>query len=115
MLSINWYTKETINIQDAPSKTIQMLDEIQENLFNQAKTFMDKHTTKVSTWNEFKRDINNGFVVCGWDGTEETEMKIKQETKATIRCLPFEQNIQNSKCIYTNNSAKYIAVFSKAY
>ena len=76
---------------------------------------MDEHTTTVSTWDTFKQNINNGFVVCGWDGTEETERKIKQETKETIRCLPFDQNIQNLNCIYTNNPAQYLAVFSKAY
>ena len=84
-------------------------------ILNQAKTFMNDHTTKVSTWDEFKKDINDGFVICGWDGNEETEIKIKQETKATIRCLPFDQDIQNIKCIYTNNPAQYLAVFSKAY
>ena len=108
-------TKETVSIHDSAAKTIQLLDEIQDNLFNQAKTFMDEHTTTVSTWDTFKQNINNGFVVCGWDGTEETERKIKQETKATIRCLPFDQNIQNLNCIYTNNPAQYLAVFSKAY
>ena len=94
---------------------IQLLDDIQTNLFNQAKDFMDEHTSTVSTWDEFKRNINNGFVMCGWDGTQETEIKIKEKTKATIRCLPFNQNIKNLKCIYSGNDAKYLSVFSKAY
>ena len=82
---------------------------------NQAKQFMDDHTTTASTWDEFKENINNGFVICGWDGSEETEMKIKVETKATIRCIPSNQNIKNLKCIYSGNNAKYLSVFAKAY
>ena len=62
-----------------------------------------------------ENNINDGFVICGWDGLEKTEQKIKQETKATIRCLPLQQDIENIKCIYSDNDAKYLAVFSKAY
>ena len=108
-------TKQTININDASQITINLLDKIQNNLFIQAKDFMDVHTKEAHTWEEFKTNINQGFVICGWDGTEETESKIKEETKATIRCLPFDQNIKNLKCIYSGNDAKYLSVFSKAY
>ena len=76
---------------------------------------MDKNTTHASTWGEFKTNIENGFVICGWDGTEDTEIKIKEETKATIRCLPFKQDIKNLKCIYSDKDAKYLSVFAKAY
>lgn len=108
-------SKQTINIDNASKMIITLLDEIQNNLFNQAKSFMEEHTASVSTWDEFKENINNGFVVCGWDGTEDTEIKIKAETKATIRCLPFDQKINKLKCIYSGNKAKYLSVFSKAY
>ena len=108
-------TKKTVKINAAANNIIKLLDEIQNNLFNQAKQFMDNHTTCVSTWEEFKQHVNNGFVICGWDGNQDTETKIKEETKATIRCLPFEQDIENLKCIYSGNDAKYLSVFSKAY
>ena len=108
-------TKQTIKIDTAIDIIMPLLDEIQNNLLNQAKNFMDNHTATVSTWDEFKQNINNGFIICGWDGSEETETKIKEATKATIRCLPFEQKIKKIKCIYSGNDAKYLAVFSKAY
>ena len=108
-------TKQTVNINDASNVIIELLDSIQSNLFNQAQSFMDSHTVNVNTWDEFKENINNGFVICGWDGQSESESKIKNETKATIRCLPFEQNIDNLQCVYSGNKAKYVAVFSKAY
>ena len=108
-------TKQTVNIDDAADIIMNLLDEIQNSLFNQAKTFMDSHTTCVSTWEEFQANVNNGFIVCGWDGNEATETKIKNETKATIRCLPFDQKIENLKCIYSGKDAKYLAVFAKAY
>jgi len=108
-------TKQTVKINDAANIISNLLHEIQNNLFNQAKDFMDSHTTCVSTWDDFKKNIDNGFVVCGWDGKNETETKIKQETKATIRCLPLEQNIDDLKCIYSGTDAKYLSVFSKAY
>ena len=108
-------TKQTMDITDSSKALIQLLDDIQNNLFNQAKDFMDQNTASVSTWDEFKTTIANGFVICGWDGTEETETKIKEETKATIRCLPFNQDIKNIKCIYSGNDAKYLSVFAKAY
>ena len=56
-----------------------------------------------------------GFITCGWDGTKETESLIKQETKATIRCIPFNQNLKDLKCIYSNKPAKYEVVFARAY
>ena len=108
-------SKQTINIKDASNIIMNLLDEIQRNLFNQAKQFMDSNTTCVATWDEFKENVNNGFIICGWDGQNDTETKIKNETKATIRCLPFEQNIKNLKCIYSGNDAKYVAIFAKAY
>ena len=108
-------TKQTVTINDASNVIIELLDSIQSNLFNQAQSFMDSHTVNVNTWDEFKENINNGFVICGWDGQSESESKIKNETKATIRCLPFEQNIDNLQCVYSGNKAKYVAVFSKAY
>ena len=75
-------TKQTVNINDASNVIIELLDSIQSNLFNQAQSFMDSHTVNVNTWDEFKENINNGFVICGWDGQSESESKIKNETKS---------------------------------
>ena len=65
---------------------------------------------------KFKQLITQGaFISCGWDGTDETEIAIKQETNATIRCIPEQQNIKNLKCIYSQQPAKYEVIFAKAY
>tara|TARA_B100000029_G_C17573010_1_gene957287 strand:+ start:400 stop:1869 length:1470 start_codon:yes stop_codon:yes gene_type:complete len=108
--------KNQLPITDSANYLNTTLQDIQTSLFNQAKQFQDNNTHIVNTYSEFKSIIHDGgFAVCGWDGTNITEEKIKKETKATIRCIPFEQNIDNLKCIYSNNQAKYKVVFSKAY
>ena len=95
-------------------KTI--LEEIQNNLFNQAKEFRNKNTHDVKTYDEFKNIINNGgFVRCGWDGDSETELKIKEETKATIRCIPFNEDPKGLKCVYSGKKAKHEVIYAKAY
>ena len=58
---------------------------------------------------------NKGFIKCGWDGNSKTELIIKEETKATIRCIPFEQNIKNKKCIFSGTPAKFEVIFAKSY
>ena len=94
----------------------QVLEDIQNSLFTQAKKFQDDNTYTVETYSEFKSIINKGgFVICGWDGTHDTEEKIKTDTKATIRCIPFDQDVNNLKCIYSSNKAQYKVIFSKAY
>ena len=93
-----------------------MLEDIQANLFNEALAFQKENTFTANSYEEFKNLINKGaFIRCGWDGDPETEEKIKNETSATIRCIPFEQNIQDLKCIYTSNKAKFNVIFAKAY
>ena len=93
-----------------------MLKEIQDNLYEQAKLFRDKHTHKVKSYVEFKEIIDSGgFIRCGWDGEEETELKIKEETKATIRCIPFDENPENLSCVYSNRPAKHEVIYAKAY
>ena len=108
--------KETISINDS-FKTIQSsLSNIQETLFSQAKKFQEDNTFTVDNYNDFKTQINEGgFIRCGWDGSPESENKIKEETKATIRCIPLNQNISNLNCIYSNRPAQYEVIFSKAY
>ena len=109
-------SKTTISIDNLNQKTISYLNEIQDNLFNQANNFMDSNIHKVSTYEEFSDIISTGgFVRCGWDGTSETENIIKDETKATIRCIPFNESSSNLKCIRTGNNAKHEVIFAKAY
>ena len=93
-----------------------LLEKIQDNLFQEAKTFRDINTHSVSTYVEFCSAIEaGGFVRCGWDGSPDTESKIKEETKATIRCIPFNEKPDGKYCILSGNPAKYEAIFAKAY
>ena len=108
--------KETISIDNTAQTIESYLVDIQNNLFNQAKLFRDNNTYTISNYDDFKKQINEGgFVQCGWDGLAETEEKIKNDTKATIRCILFEQNLTDLKCIYSDSSAKFEVIFSKAY
>ena len=95
---------------------IDILDQIQNNLYNQAKDFRDNNTHSVNTYGEFKNIIKNGgFVRCGWDGKQDTELKIKEETKATIRCIPFNENPKDLTCIFSGNEAMHEVIFAKSY
>ncbi len=109
--------KMSFNITEAANEVSLLLEDIQDNLFQSAKNFRDSNTYTSSTYDDFKSLVTKGgFIKCGWDGSSETENKIKKETKATIRCIPFDQkNAIDLKCIYTGNPAKYEVIFSKAY
>ncbi|MDA9594326.1 proline--tRNA ligase [bacterium] len=108
--------KISISKNELSIKIKTILEEIQNNLFNQAKEFRNKNTHKVKTYDEFKNIINNGgFVRCGWDGDSETELKIKEETKATIRCIPFNEDPKGLKCVYSGKKAKHEVIYAKAY
>ena len=107
--------KSTVKIDDANKLLVNNLNDIQKCLYNEALNFKNQNTFQTNDYNEFKKIITEGgFVECGWDGNEETETKIKSETNATIRCIPFNQE-KKLKCIYTQNPAKYTVVFAKAY
>jgi len=107
--------KSTVKIDDANKLLVNNLNDIQKCLYNEALNFKNKNTFQTDDYNKFKKIISDGgFVECGWDGNEETETKIKSETNATIRCIPFNQE-KKLKCIYTQNPAKYTVVFAKAY
>lgn len=94
----------------------QLLEEIQKNLFQKALTLRQQNTRKVDTWEEFKQEIEKGgFLLCHWDGTTETELKIKEETKATIRCIPLDNPQEDGKCIYTGKPSKQRVIFAKNY
>jgi len=92
------------------------LIDIQKCLFKQALDFRNVNTHKVSDYTEFKKIIKEGgFVRCGWDGSEETEAQIKEETKASIRCIPFDENPDGLTCIFSSRVAEHEAIFAKAY
>ena len=108
--------KYTISFDELSEKINTLLIEIQSNLLNQAKSFRDNNTHTVQSYKEFKDIIESGgFIRCGWDGSEETESKIKEETKATIRCIPFDENPKNLNCIYSGVPAKHEVIYAKAY
>ncbi len=109
-------TKSSEPIEGIADKIAALLDEIQETLFNKALDFRSEHTTTVNSYDEFKDVINGkgGFVLAHWDGTAETEEKVKDETKATIRCIPFD-DAEEGTCIFTGKPSKQRVVFAKAY
>lgn len=108
--------KEDIEIEKLSDKINNSLDEIQKYLFDKALKFRKEKTKTVDNWDDFKKAIeNNNFVMAHWNGSAETENKIKQETKATIRCIPFEENEEPGKCVYSKESSGCKVLFAKAY
>ena len=95
----------------------ELLKEIQNNLFDKALQHRDQHITSCDSYEDFKKvlDSKGGFIAAHWDGTTETEMKIKQETKATIRCIPFDSDKENGTCIYSGKPSVQRVLFAKAY
>lgn len=94
----------------------KLLEEIQQNIFNRAKTFRDGHIREVNTWDEFLKAIEEpGFISAHWDGTSATEEKIKELTKATIRCIPLNNKQEDGNCVFTGNPSKERVVFARAY
>jgi prolyl-tRNA synthetase len=109
--------KEVLSITDIDQKISHMLDGIQKNLFQKAIDFRNEKTYHANTWEEFVDIIENkgGFVYAHWDGTPETEQKIKEETKATIRAIPLEAPFEEGTCIYTGNPSHRRVIFARAY
>ncbi|MEE1506242.1 MAG: proline--tRNA ligase [Candidatus Neomarinimicrobiota bacterium] len=95
----------------------RLLEEIQKGLFEQALAFREKNTHEVSSYSNFRDTIKNkgGFIRCGWDGTQKTEMKIKEDTNATIRCILNNEDLSGMKCVYSGNPAKHVVIYGKAY
>ncbi len=95
----------------------ELLKEIQNNLFDKALQHRDQHITSCDSYEDFKKvlDSKGGFIAAHWDGTTETEMKIKQETKATIRCIPLDFDKENGTCIYSGKPSVQRVLFAKAY
>jgi len=109
--------KETLQIADIENKIDHLLEQIQNNLYQKALSFRENNTYAVDTWEEFKDIIENkgGFILAHWDGTSETEEKIKDETKVTIRTIPLDNKPEEGRCVYTGKPSKRRVVFAKAY
>jgi prolyl-tRNA synthetase len=112
-------TKEKISVSmDGLANTVAvLLNDIQENIYNKAKVFRDNNITKANTWEEFEKllDDKGGFIAAHWDGTAETEEKIKELTKATIRCIPLNNAQEEGICILTGKPSKERVLFARAY
>lgn len=108
--------KEMLHLQNLEQKVANLLEQIQKNLFQKALDFRDENTFKVDNWSDFKERIEKGgFVLAHWDGTAETEQKIKEETKATIRLIPIEGKKEPGKCIFSGQPSDLRVYFAKAY
>ena len=109
--------KQVVAMDGIESHIQQLLEDIQANIFNKAVKFRSEMTTSVDTYEEFKEVLQNkgGFISAHWDGTPETEQAIKEETKATIRCIPFDQVPEEGKCIYSGKPSKGRVLFALAY
>jgi prolyl-tRNA synthetase len=109
--------KEVFQMTDIENKMIHLLDQIQKSLFNKALDMRETNSYRVDTWDEFKRvlDTTGGFIYAHWDGTAETEEKIKEETKATIRVIPLNNPQESGKCIYSGRPSSQRVIFARAY
>ena len=92
-----------------------LLDEIQQAIFDRAKRFRDDHTFAVATYDEFRERVEGGFVRCYWDGTDEDEARVKEETRATVRVIPFDQPDAEGPCLLTGRQTRRQVVFAKSY
>ena len=110
-------TKETISIDSVNEYIPKLLDDIQINIFNKALNFRKENTFYIDKWDDFLKVLDNqgGFIMAHWDGTVETEEKIKEETKATIRCIPFDSPDEDGKCVYSGKPSKRRVLFARSY
>ena len=108
--------KETVTFDGLAERIITLLDDIQENIFNKALTYRDQHIYECNSYDEFKQRIKDGgFFLCHWDGTEETEAQIKEETQATIRCVPFGVEQTEGIDMVSGKPAKYRVIIARSY
>jgi prolyl-tRNA synthetase len=111
------FTKETVVLDRINVVVEDLLEEIQKSLFNKALNFRDSHITEVDDFEEFKKvlETKTGFISAHWDGTAETEQKIKELIKATIRCIPLDNKKEAGRCVFTGNPSNQRVLFAKAY
>jgi prolyl-tRNA synthetase len=109
--------KDTLSLVDLDAKIEHLLENIQNNIYQKALDFRDSNITQVDTYQEFKNTLDSkpGFVLAHWDGTSETELKIKEETKATIRCIPLDNKLEDGICIYSGKPSNQRVLFARAY
>ena len=109
--------KETLPLEGLVAHIEQLMTDIQKSIYLKAKAFRDSMITKVDTWEEFKEvlDTKGGFLLAHWDGTVETEVAIKDATKATIRCIPFDAPEEEGRCIYTGRPSHRRVLFARSY
>jgi len=109
--------KEIVPLDKITDHIIFLLDDIQDNMLKKALSFREENTFKVDTWADFKKTLDEpgGFILAHWDGTAETENRIKEETKATIRCIPFDSPDEDGKCIYSGKPSKRRVLFARSY
>lgn len=105
---------EFIGLEDNVSN---LLATMQDAIFNKALNYRNEHTTEVNSWEEFQEvlETKTGFISAHWDGTTESEDKIQQATKATIRCIPFDNPQEEGACIFSGKPSKERVLFAKAY
>jgi prolyl-tRNA synthetase len=109
-------TKEVIDFDGLENYIEQLLADIQSNLLARAKAFRQENTREIDSYEEFKKEIDKGgFFLAHWDGTPETEERIKEETKATIRCIPLDRKEETGVCMVTGNPSAGRVIFAKAY
>ena len=123
--------KEFVNWDSLVEHVAALMEQIQQNIYKKALDFRNANTYKVDSWDEFKQNIKRkieqiseeqkieegGFLLCHWDGTKETEAKIQEETKATIRCIPIDSFVceEEGKCVYSGKPSKRRVIFAKSY
>ncbi|AOW21652.1 proline--tRNA ligase [Urechidicola croceus] len=109
--------KQTISIDETVVYVEKILEEIQDNLYNRALEYRNSHITEVNSFDEFKEvlETKGGFISAHWDGTIETEDKIKEITKATIRCIPNDAKEEDGKCVFSGMKSNRRVLFAKAY
>ena len=109
--------KQSMEATDVAHKIAHLLEQIQTNLYQRALDYREEHITTVDTWDEFLHTLENktGFISAHWDGTTETELKIKETCKATIRCIPLNNKEEEGKCVFTGKPSKQRVLFAKAY
>ena len=110
-------TKSIVKLSEIVATVIDSLDQIQNELFQKALKYRDNHITEVNDFDEFKKilETKNGFISAHWDGSSEAENKIKDMTKATIRCIPLDNKVENGRCVLTGRPSTQRVLFAKAY
>ena len=109
--------KKTVGLDGIAQYIDGLLLEIQHAMFKKAKTYQQEHITPANSWEEFEKllDEKTGFISAHWDGTAETEEAIKEKTKATIRCIPLNNQLEDGKCIFTGKPSTQRVLFARAY